>query len=141
MTADAPSLIGTSPGLDAVRRAVARVAATDATVLVLGETGTGKELVARAVHDQGPRRGRAFVPITVPPLRDRRSDIPDLVNHFVRVFADRHGRSVSRVHPAAVRALAAHDWPGNVRELQNLVERAVIVSDGDELAFDPGWLV
>jgi formate hydrogenlyase transcriptional activator len=251
MTADARPLIGTSPGLDAVRRAIAQVAPTDATVLVLGETGTGKELVARAIHEQSRRRGRAFVPvsgvalapglitselfgheagaftgagrrrvgrfeqadggtlfldevgelapdtqalllralqervvdrvgggtvavdvrmiaatnrdlaaevkagrfrsdlyyrlavfpITVPPLRDRRSDIPELVTHLIRLFSDRHGRAVSRVHPAALRALAAHDWPGNVRELQNLIERAVIVSGGEELAFDPGWLV
>jgi formate hydrogenlyase transcriptional activator len=47
---------------------------------------------------------------------------------------------VERVPPSALRALAVHDWPGNVRELQNLIERAVILSDGPELAFDPGWL-
>ena len=251
MSGDARSLVGTSPGLEAVRRAVAQVASTDATVLILGETGTGKELVARSLHEQSPRRGRAFVPvscvalapglitselfgheagaftgagkrrvgrfeqahggtlfldeigemspdaqamllrvlqerviervggdavpvdvrvvaatnrdllaevtagrfradlyyrlgvfpITVPSLRERRHDIPELVAHFVRLFAARHGRAVSRVHPAALRALAAHDWPGNVRELQNLVERAVIVSEGQDLAFDPGWLV
>ncbi|HVK18280.1 MAG TPA: sigma-54 dependent transcriptional regulator [Fimbriiglobus sp.] len=251
MSGDARSLVGTSPGLEAVRRAVAQVASTDATVLILGETGTGKELVARSLHEQSPRRGRAFVPvscvalapglitselfgheagaftgagkrrvgrfeqahggtlfldeigemspdaqamllrvlqerviervggdavpvdvrvvaatnrdllaevtagrfradlyyrlgvfpITVPSLRERRHDIPELVAHFVRLFAARHGRAVSRVHPAALRALATHDWPGNVRELQNLVERAVIVSEGEELAFDPGWLV
>jgi formate hydrogenlyase transcriptional activator len=251
MSGDARSLVGTSPGLEAVRRAVAQVASTDATVLILGETGTGKELVARSLHEQSPRRGRAFVPvscvalapglitselfgheagaftgagkrrvgrfeqahggtlfldeigemspdaqamllrvlqerviervggdavpvdvrvvaatnrdllaevtagrfradlyyrlgvfpITVPSLRERRHDIPELVAHFVRLFAARHGRAVSRVHPAALRALATHDWPGNVRELQNLIERAVIVSEGENLAFDPGWLV
>ncbi len=244
-------LVGSGAMLEAVRRAVAQVAPTDATVLILGETGTGKELVARSLHDQSPRRGKAFVPVscvalapglitselfgheagaftgaakrrvgrfeqahggtlfldeigemapeaqalllralqerviervggeavpvnvrvvaatnrdllaevkagrfradlfyrlnvfpvTVPPLRDRRSDIPDLVAHFVRQSAARHGRPVSRVHPATLRALAAYDWPGNVRELQNLIERAVIVSEGEELAFDPGWLV
>jgi formate hydrogenlyase transcriptional activator len=237
--------------VEAVRRAVAQVAPTDATVLVLGETGTGKELVARAVHEQSRRRDRAFVPVsgvalapgliaselfgheagaftgagrrrvgrfeqahggtlfldeigemtpdtqamllralqervidrvgggtvavdirviaatnrdlpaevkagrfradlyyrlavfpvTVPPLRERRAEVPELVDHFIQYVSDRHGRSVSHVHPAAIRALIAHDWPGNVRELQNLIERAVIVSDGDELAFDPGWLV
>jgi DNA-binding NtrC family response regulator len=251
MNGEARLLVGTSPGLDAVRRAVAQVAPTDATVLILGETGTGKELVARSLHAQSPRHGRAFVPVscvalapglitselfgheagaftgagkrrvgrfeqahggtlfldeigemapeaqalllralqerviervggdavpvnvrvvaatnrdllaevkagrfradlfyrlcvfpvTVPPLRDRRSDVPELVAHFVRQFAAKHGRPVSRVHPATLRALAAHDWPGNVRELQNLIERAVIVSEGEDLAFDPGWLV
>ena len=251
MSGEVRSLVGTGPGLEAVRRAVAQVAPTDATVLILGETGTGKELVARSLHDQSPRRSRAFVPvscvalapglitselfgheagaftgagkrrvgrfeqahggtlfldeigemlpdtqatllrvlqerviervgggavpvdvrivaatnrdllaevtagrfradlfyrlnifpITVPPLRDRRHDIPELVAHFVRHWSARHGRSVSRVHPATLRTLVAYDWPGNVRELQNLIERAVIVSEGDELAFDPGWLV
>jgi transcriptional regulator with GAF, ATPase, and Fis domain len=246
------TLVGTSPVLDAVRRSVAQVAPTDATVLILGETGTGKELVARSIHDQSPRRARAFVsvscaalapgiitselfgheagaftgavqrrigrfeaahggslfldevgemppeaqalllralqerviervgggdavpvdvriiaatnrdlatevkagrfrsdlyyrlnvfPITVPPLRSHASDIAELVDHFVRRFARRHGRSVSTVRPATMRALTAHDWPGNVRELENLIERAVIVSEGRDLAFDPGWLV
>jgi formate hydrogenlyase transcriptional activator len=251
MTPDARSLIGSGPGLDAVRKAISQVALTDATVLVLGETGTGKELVAHSIHQRSGRRGQAFVPvsgvalapglitselfgheagaftgagrrrvgrfeqadggtlfldevgelapdtqalllralqervvervgggtvavdvrviaatnrdlaaevkagrfrsdlyyrlavfpITVPPLRDRRSDIPELVNYFVRQFSDRHGRSVSRVHTADLRALTSHGWPGNVRELQSLVERAVIVSEGEELTFDPGWLV
>jgi transcriptional regulator with GAF, ATPase, and Fis domain len=245
------AFVGTSPNLAAVRRAVTRVAPTDATVLLLGETGTGKELVARSLHDQSRRAGRAFVPvscvalapglitselfgheagaftgagkrrvgrfeqadggtlfldeigemptdaqaillralqerviervggeavptdvrvvaatnrdlsaevkagrfradlffrlnvfpITLPPLRDRRSDVPELVTHFVRLLADRHGRSVSRVRPDTLRVLAAHDWPGNVRELRNVIERAVIVSEGEELDFDPGWLV
>lgn len=251
MSDDPRPLVGTSPGLDAVRRAVARVAPTTATVLILGETGTGKELIARAVHDQSPRRGRAFVPvccaalapglvpselfgheagaftgavkrragrfeqagggtlfldevgelpadaqaallrvlqervvepvgggdpvpvdvrvvaatnrdlpaavaagrfredlfyrlnvfpITAPPLRDRPGDVPALAAHFARHFAAAHGRPAPRVRPDTLRALAAHGWPGNVRELQNMVERAVILTEGDDLAFDPGWL-
>ena len=250
---DAPRpLVGTSPVLEAVRRAVFRVAATDATVLILGETGTGKELIARAIHDGSPRRAKSFVPVScaalapglitselfgheagaftgavarrvgrferaragtlfldevgempaeaqaiflrvlqerviervggsevisvdvrivaathrdltaevkagrfradlfyrlnvfpiaVPPLRDRRDDIPALVDHFTSLFAARHGRAVCRVRPAAVTSLVAHDWPGNIRELQNVIERAVIESTGEELAFDPAWLV
>ena len=243
-------LIGTGPALDAVRRAVARVAPTDATVLVLGETGTGKELVARSVHDQSRRAGKPFVavsgvalapglvaselfgheagaftgasarrlgrfeqagggtlfldevgelppeaqamllraiqertiervgggpvavdvrlvaathrdlgsevragrfradlfyrlnvfPVVVPPLRERASDVPELAAHFVALFAARHGRAPPRVRADTLRALQAHDWPGNVRELQNLLERAVILTDGPELALDPGWL-
>ena len=238
------------PGLDAVRSAVARVAPTDATVLILGETGTGKEVVARAVHAESRRRAGAFVPVScvalapgliaselfgheagaftgagkrrvgrfeqahggtlfldeigelsgdvqamllralqervvervggdavpvdvrvvaatnrdlsaevtagrfradlfyrlnvfpvaVPPLRERRADIPELVGYFVREFAAAHGRAVSKVPPAAMKSLTAHDWPGNVRELRNLIERAVILSDGPALAFDAGWL-
>lgn len=244
-------MIGTSPALNAVRRAVAQVASTDATVLVLGETGTGKELIARAVHEQSPRQHRAFVPVscvalapglitselfgheagaftgagkrrvgrfeqahggtlfldevgemppeaqalllrvlqerviervggdavpvdvrivaatnrdlanevkighfradlfyrlnvfpvTLPPLRDRREDIPALVEHFMHQSAVRHGRTVSKVRSSTLRAIAAHDWPGNVRELQNVVERGVIVSENDDLAFDAAWLV
>jgi formate hydrogenlyase transcriptional activator len=244
-------LIGTSPAIDAVRWAVAQVAPTSATVLILGETGSGKELVARAIHDQSPRRAKSFVPVScvalaptlitselfgheagsftgadrrrvgrfeqasggtlfldeigemsgesqamllrvlqerviervgggsipvdvrviaatnrdlqaevrggrfradlfyrlhvfpivVPPLRDRRSDISDLVLHFVRQFTVRHGRDELYVSNTAMRSLITHDWPGNVRELQNLIERAVIASTGDELAFDPAWLV
>lgn len=244
-------LLGTDPAIAAVRRAISQVAPTDATVLVLGETGTGKELVARAVHAQSRRSVKPFVPvsgvalspglvvselfgheagaftgatrrrvgrfeqadsgtlfldeigelppdaqavllralqerviervgggavavdvrliaatnrnlqaeadagrfrsdlffrlnvfpITVPPLRQRRSDIPALAEHFVKLFADRHGREVRHIPPHVFAALHAHPWPGNVRELQNVIERAVIVSDGPELAFDPGWLV
>jgi len=245
------TLLGDDPGIAAVRRAIAQVAPTDATVLILGETGTGKELVARAVHAQSRRAGKPFVPvsgvalspglivselfgheagaftganrrrvgrfeqaeggtlfvdevgelpaepqavllralqerviervgggavsvdvrlvtatnrnlqtevdagrfrsdlffrlnvfpITVPPLRQRRSDIPALAEHFVKLFADRHDRDIRRIPPHALTALSAHPWPGNVRELQNVIERAVIVSDGPDLALDPGWLV
>ena len=251
MSVEPRPLIGTSPAWEAVRRAVARVASTDATVLVLGETGTGKELVARSVHEQSSRKLRAFVPVScvalapglitselfghkvgaftgankrrvgrfeqahggtlfldeigempqdaqamllrvlqerviepvggdsvpvdvrviaatnrdlaaevkagrfradlfyrlnvfpiaVPPLRERLSDVAELATHFLRVFAAKHGRAANHIHPATLRTLATHDWPGNVRELQNLIERAVILSDGTELAFDFSWIV
>src|SRR5262245_59697512 len=62
--ATATTLLGTSPALDAVRRAIAQVASTDATVLILGKTGTGKELVARSIHELSPRRARTFVPVS-----------------------------------------------------------------------------
>ncbi len=244
-------LVGDSPALAAVRRAVDRVAPTDATVLLLGETGTGKELVARLVHDRSPRHAGPFVPVScaalapgliaselfgheagaftgavkrragrfelaaagtlfldevgelppeaqaallrvlqervvervgggeavpvdvrlvaathrdlaaeatagrfradlfyrlnvfpvaVPPLRARPGDIPALAEHFVRLFAAKHGRSVTRIHPQTLAVLSRHPWPGNVRELQNVIERAVILSDGPDLTFDPGWL-
>ena len=254
LMADRPGrceFVGTSPALDAVRRAVALVAPTDATVLILGETGTGKELVARSVHDGSPRRGRAFVPVscaalapglvtselfgheagaftgavkrrvgrfemadggtlfldevgemppeaqalllralqerviervgggdavavdvrvaaatnrdlvaevkagrfradlfyrlnvfpvTVPPLRERRSDVAELATHFARRFAARHGRRQPHPPRRAAGARARTIGRGNVREFQNLIERAVIVSDGEDLAFDPAWL-
>jgi formate hydrogenlyase transcriptional activator len=252
MNPEPQELIGDSPVMDAVRQAIGLVAPTSATVLVHGETGTGKELVARAVHAGSPRRERPFVPVNcaalahgliaselfgheagaftgalrqrkgsferadsgtvfldeigelsadaqaallrvlqervvervgggdaipvdvrviaatnrdlaaevkagrfradlfyrlavfplaVPPLRDRRSDVPALAAFFLRKFAAGHGRSVHDISPPAVSALVAHDWPGNVRELANVIERAVIQSTGERLAFDPGWLV
>jgi len=75
-------------------------------------------------------------PIEVPPLRQRREDIPPLAAHFVRQSARRMNRPDLRITPAARSELAAYDWPGNVRELQNTVERAVILSRGGPLRFD-----
>jgi formate hydrogenlyase transcriptional activator len=241
-------LIGTLPD---VRRAIEQVAPTDATVLLLGETGTGKELVARELHARSKRAGGAFVavngaalppplvaaelfgcevgaftgavrarpgrferaaggtlfldevgelapevqvlllralqervierlgnntpipvdvrlvaatnrdlaadarngtfradlfyrlnvfPITLPPLRERADDIPALAEHFLKLFAARHQKPAAVIPSRALRALQQHVWPGNVRELQNMIERAVIVSDGEELMLDPAWL-
>jgi formate hydrogenlyase transcriptional activator len=238
-------IIGYSPALQSVERDVERVAPTDSTVLVLGETGTGKELIANALHNLSARRGRPFVklncaaipfdlleselfghekgaftgavtqkigrfemadtgtlfldeigdlplalqpkllrvlqeqeferlgsgrthrinvrliaashrdltemvgrrefrsdlyyrlnvfPVLVPPLRERREDIPLLVSHFVEVFARRMAKDVNHVPPATMGALIEYGWPGNVRELQNLIERAVIRSDDEVLA-------
>jgi len=250
MTPDIPPLVGTGPAIAAVRRAVEQVAATEATVLVLGETGTGKELVARMIHARSRRAAAPFVaancggfvpglaaselfgheagaftgavrrragrfeaahrgtllldevgelppelqplllraletgevervggdafavdvrvvaatnrdlaadvragrfradlfyrlnifPVAVPPLRDRRDDIPELVTHFLRQFAVLHGRAVTEVPARVLRLLAGYDWPGNVRELRNVIERAVIATTGTEFRFDPAWL-
>lgn len=248
---DLRSLTGEGRAMKAARAAIRQVAATDSTVLVLGETGTGKELVARAIHQLSPRRERlmaavncaalapglvaselcgheqgAFTgatrkrigrfelahqgtlfldevgelppetqvmllrvlqerviervggagpvpvdvrviaathrdlsaavnqgrfradlfyrlnifPIHVPPLRERREDIPDLVRHFIHHFGRRMGKPVAHVRPDALALLTAYDWPGNVRELENIVERAMIVAAGDTLEIDPLWL-
>ena len=72
-------------------------------------------------------------PIRVPPLRERRDDIPVLVQHFVHAYASRHGKSITSVPDGVMMALVRHDWPGNIRELQNFIERAVIVSPGPAL--------
>jgi formate hydrogenlyase transcriptional activator len=244
-------LTGESPGMKAVRLAIQQVARTDSTVLILGETGTGKELVARAIHQLSPRRDRLLVavncavlapgliaselfgheqgaftgatrrrpgrfelahqgtifldevgelplemqvlllralqerviervggsetlaldvrvvaathrdltadiqqghfrtdlffrlnvfPIHVPPLRERREDIPDLVRHFLHHFSRRLGKPMAGVSPDTLRLLTAYPWPGNVRELENIVERAMIVTTGDTLQVDPHWL-
>jgi formate hydrogenlyase transcriptional activator len=244
-------LTGDSPAMKAVRLAIQQVARTDSTVLILGETGTGKELVARAIHQLSPRRDHLLVtvncaalapgvivselfgheqgaftgatrrrpgrfelahrgtifldevgelppatqvmllrvlqerviervggsepvavdvrviaathldlaaarnqgrfredlffrlnvfPIHVPPLRERREDIPDLVRHFLHHFGKRMGKAVTQAGAATLELLTDYRWPGNVRELENIVERAMIVTTGDRLQVEPHWL-
>lgn len=237
-------IIGNSPALEFVLAEVENVATTDSTVLILGETGTGKELIARAVHNLSRRCGRPFIklncaaipfdlleselfghekgaftgaitqkigrfemahggtlfldeigdlplalqpkllrvlqeqeferlgsgrthridvrlvaathrdldemvarsefrsdlyyrlnvfPILLPPLRERRQDIPALVTHFVKTYAQRMGKPIRQIPPETLEAFTMYSWPGNVRELQNLIERAVIRSNGGVL--------
>ncbi len=237
-------IIGASRALREVLNLVRTVALTDSTVLIEGETGTGKELVARAIHEHSTRRARRFVklncaaiplglleselfghergaftgalarkvgrfeaadrgtlfldeigdiplevqpkllrvlqegeferlgstqtqranvrliaatnkdlaklvaqnqfrndlyyrlnvfPIFVPPLRDRRGDIPSLVMHFVRIYAERINKKIETIPTRVMEALASHSWPGNIRELQNFIERSVILTDGNTL--------
>ncbi|MEE8450792.1 MAG: sigma-54 dependent transcriptional regulator [Thermoguttaceae bacterium] len=76
------------------------------------------------------------ITIYLPPLRERREDIPELVHHFLRIYNEENNRHVPHIQPAAIDALQAYDWPGNVRELQNYIERAVVLASGDELTTD-----
>jgi formate hydrogenlyase transcriptional activator len=233
-------LVGNSPALESVLEQVERVAPTGSTVLIQGETGTGKELIARAIHNISSRCGRSFVklncaaipldlleselfghekgaftgaiaqkigrfeladkgtlfldevgdippslqpkllrvlqeqeferlgstrthqvdvrlvaatnrdltemakrgefrsdlyyrlnvfPILLPPLRARREDIPALVAHFVDTFGRRMAKKIAHIPPETMAALSSYPWPGNIRELQNLIERAVILSN------------
>jgi transcriptional regulator with GAF, ATPase, and Fis domain len=237
-------IIGNSAALESVLDQVEQVAQTNSTVLIEGETGTGKELIAHAIHNASERFGRAFIklncaaipldlleselfghekgaftgaiaqkigrfemadkgtlfldevgdippalqpkllrvlqeqqferlgsgrthqvdvrlvaatnrdlakmaargqfrrdlyyrlnvfPIVLPPLRERREDIPALVNHFVNMFSRRMKKQVEHIPPETMTAFQCYSWPGNIRELQNLVERAVIVSQNGEL--------
>jgi transcriptional regulator with GAF, ATPase, and Fis domain len=237
-------IVGNDTGLKFVLTEVQRVAPTDSTVLVLGETGTGKELIARAIHHISPRCGRPFIklncaaipfdlleselfghekgaftgaiaqkmgrfemadtgtlfldeigdiplalqpkllrvlqeqeferlgggrthrinirlvaathrdlaemvkrnefrgdlyyrlnvfPVVLPPLRERRPDIPQLVSHFVGLFARRVGKHIDHIPKETLDAFTSYSWPGNVRELQNLIERAVILSNNGVL--------
>jgi formate hydrogenlyase transcriptional activator len=237
-------VIGKSPALQTVFEQVERVAPTNATVLIQGETGTGKELIAHAIHSTSSRCGRPFVklncaaipldlleselfghergaftgaiaqktgrfqladkgtlfldevgdippalqpkllrvlqeqeferlgstrthqvdvrlvaatnrdltemvkrgefrsdlyyrlnvfPVLLPPLRERREDIPALVGHFVELFAHQIGRQIEYIPPAMMSAFSSYHWPGNIRELQNLIERAVILSNNGVL--------
>src|SRR6266566_1262448 len=75
----------------------------------------------------------SVIPVTVPPLRERREDIPLLVNHFLKKYAPAAGKSILRVHPQALDSLCGYEWPGNVRQLENTVERAVALEMTDEL--------
>ena len=233
-------LVGNSSALEAVLEQVERVAPTGSTVLIQGETGTGKELIARAIHNISSRCGRSFVklncaaipldlleselfghekgaftgaiaqkigrfeladkgtlfldevgdipqslqpkllrvlqeqeferlgsarthqvdvrlvaatnrdltemvkrnefrsdlyyrlnvfPVLLPPLRARSEDIPALVTHFVETFGRRMSKKIEHIPPDTMTALTAYPWPGNIRELQNLIERAVILSN------------
>jgi DNA-binding NtrC family response regulator len=70
------------------------------------------------------------IPIEIPPLRERRDDIPALVEHFVQKHAQRTGRRVDKIDEDALAGLQQYDWPGNVRELENTIERAVVLSSG-----------
>ena len=237
-------IIGNSPALESVLEQVEQVAPTDSTVLIQGETGTGKELIARAIHNLSARCGRQFIklncaaipfdlleselfghergaftgaiaqkigrfeladkgtlfldevgdippglqpkllrvlqeqeferlgstrthqvdvrlvaatnrnlvdmvkrsefrsdlyyrlnvfPIPLPPLRERRGDIPALVEHFVEIYARRMGKQIEHIPPETMSAIMAFQWPGNIRELQNFIERSVIVTSGNVL--------
>ena len=244
-------IVGNSRALKQVLELVRTVAPSDSTVLLLGETGTGKELIARAIHNCSPRKIRPFVklncaaiptglleselfghergaftgaitqkigrlelanqgslfldeigdipldlqpkllrvlqereferlgstqtkkvdvrivaathcaleemvvqkqfrldlyyrlnvfPITVPPLRERREDIPLLVRHFVQQFARRMHKTVEAISSQTMEALVQYAWPGNVRELQNVIERSVVVYEKGELSVSKDWL-
>jgi len=78
----------------------------------------------------------AVVPIHVPPLRERREDVPELAARFLAEACERNGRRPMRLSREAIAGLQSHDWPGNVRELRNLVERLTILSDGPEITAD-----
>jgi transcriptional regulator with PAS, ATPase and Fis domain len=95
-----------------------------------------EELVAAGTFRQDLYWRINVVTIEMPPLRDRRSDVPQLAAHFLRAAAERAGRSIDGFTPAAIEALAAHDWPGNVRELQHAVERGVFLGRGRLVELD-----
>ena len=91
--------------------------------------------------DQGQFRKDLYyrlnvVPITLPPLRERAEDVPELVTHFLSIYNEQNDRYVVHIDPSAMDALCQYHWPGNVRELQNYIERAVVMAPGDELTCD-----
>ena len=76
------------------------------------------------------------IPINLPPLRERREDVPELVQHFLNIYNEENDRYVVHIQQAALQSLTQYEWPGNVRELQNYIARAAVMADGDELLFD-----
>jgi hypothetical protein len=78
-------------------------------------------------------KGRNVFPIVVPPLRNRREDIPLLVRHFLRIYSERMNKRIEWIPTEVMEAMTAHCWPGNIRELQNFIERSVILTDGRTL--------
>jgi PAS domain S-box-containing protein len=244
-------IVGSSPPLQTVLSRISKVAPTDSSVLITGETGTGKELVARAIHRRSRRSSRAFVsvncavvprdliaselfghekgaftgatqrrlgrfelaeggtifldeigelpaetqiallrvlqehefervggtgsirtdvrviaatnrdleaaiaagmfrsdlfyrlnvfPIEMPPLRERREDIPLLVGYFIERYARKDGKSFQAVNKKSLDLLKSYPWPGNIRELQNVIERSVIVCETENFSVDESWL-
>jgi DNA-binding NtrC family response regulator len=81
------------------------------------------------------------IPITLPPLRNRREDVPLLVEHFVRRFAAAMGKPIDGVDPSVLAELTRYDWPGNVRELENTIERAVVLATTPWLTRETVWLM
>ena len=79
-------------------------------------------------------------PIELPPLRERKEDIPILVNYFVNRYAQRAGKKIDTIRKKSIEALQEYSWPGNVRELQNVIERSLIIVDTNEFSVDKNWL-
>src|SRR6478736_6386563 len=115
-------LIGTSPGLEAVRRAVSQVAGTDPTVLILGETGTGKELVARSIHDHSPRRTRPFIPASCVALAPGLTT-SELFGHEAGSFTGAGRRRIGRFEQADGGTLFLDEVGETPAETQSLLLR------------------
>ena len=112
-------------GVETIRVDVRIIAATNVDLRHMMDEGRFREDLYYRLN---------VIPIELPPLRDRRDDIPALVDHFVRKHAQRTGRPVERIEDGVLPALQQYDWPGNVRELENTIERAVVLSSGSALS-------
>jgi len=113
----------------------ARTLRTDARVIAATHRDLHEAVADGSFREDLYYRLSVF-PIEVPPLRDRREDIPALVEYFARRHGERRGLGFAGVEPASMRRLMEYSWPGNVRELENAVERAMILSDGGPLRLD-----
>jgi len=110
---------------------------TTVDVRVIAATNRDLEkLVAEGAFREDLYYRLSVIPIQVPPLRDRREDVPLLANHFLKKYAPAAGKSILRIAPDSVEALCEYDWPGNVRQLENTIERAVALCTGNELVVE-----
>ncbi len=118
-------------------RVVRPVGGTDEIAIDVRVIAATNRDLEHAVAEGGFREDLYYrlsvIPVEVPPLRERREDIPLLANHFLKKYAPAAGKSIVRIAPESVRALANYDWPGNVRQLENTIERAVALETGDTL--------
>jgi DNA-binding NtrC family response regulator len=121
-------------------RVLQRVGGTQTIELNVRVISASNRDLAKMVEESSFRQDLYYrlvvFPITLPPLRDRREDIPALVEHFLEKYARDAGKRVTRVEARAMEAMATHGWPGNVRELENVIHRTLLVSSGLELTFD-----
>src|SRR5438093_334129 len=128
-------IVGSSGPMREVRELIDKVVRSQATsVLITGQSGTGKELVARAIHYRSDLYFRLkVVSIHLPPLHERGDDVLVLARHFLREFARKFQKRFLDLAPEASERLLGYSWPGNVRELRNLIERVVLLEEGEIL--------
>src|SRR5258708_457659 len=125
------NMIGTSPAFRRLMTLVQQVADSSATVLVQGGSGTGKELVARAIHDRPSRRDGPFIAVNCAALPQTLLEAgPGLAQQFRGGAGAKNNRQLDGFSDEALGCLEAYSWPGNVRELENVVERAVVLARG-----------
>jgi transcriptional regulator with GAF, ATPase, and Fis domain len=111
-------------GTRTIKVDVRLIAATNRDLRAALEDGTFREDLYYRLN---------VVPIDIPPLRERKDDIPDLANHFLARYSSEHGKEIHEITPAALKVLTDYHWPGNVRQLENIIERAVTLSAGPVL--------
>src|SRR5437870_1598997 len=133
---DFDNIVGRSVELAKVKALAKDLAVTDSTVLISGERGTDQEL--RDLVQKGKFREDLFYRVSVcqlhlPPLRERRGDIPVLLEHFLAQYRRERGTRITGLTPSAMQVVEAYPWPGNIRELQNMVEWVTITCKGDHV--------